>query len=176
MTSLGSSVPCFNLADPLTVDGACSHVEAYLDGQLDLLAEHERSHVCSLLAATLAHRAVIEGQLHKPPPAPADAAPPGDGGEAKDPVAAALARTPATGVHFQRTTSAALPADDSAPTTRASTRCGPRAAPEHERDQPRRGSGRCGRTASDGAARAPRGAAELVRHQNPPQTPLQPSS
>ena len=36
MTSLGSSVPCFNLADPLTVDGACSHVEAYLDGQLDL--------------------------------------------------------------------------------------------------------------------------------------------
>ena len=89
MTSLGSSVPCFNLADPLTVDGACSHVEAYLDGQLDLLAEHERSHVCSLLAATLAHRAVIEGQLHKPLPAPADAAPPGDGGEAKDPVAAA---------------------------------------------------------------------------------------
>ena len=26
MTSLGSSVPCFNLADPLTVDGAVAHV------------------------------------------------------------------------------------------------------------------------------------------------------
>ena len=68
MTSLGSSVPCFNIADPLTVEGAVAHVEAYLDSQLDVLVEHERSHVCSLLAASFAHRAVIEGQLHKPPP------------------------------------------------------------------------------------------------------------